>query len=265
MRYRAPILSALVCFMAVKVPAWPAPAIYDFDEAVRRGVVDFIVNPWANVQYDDIIANLPKINPGLVNRLGFQYGGVTLKKLDYTGDAAKRVHQVLPSARIGGGFPENLKTACSEKLPCDDEADLRTFSRPEVTSRPAGTGGKYYWIDPSLAAAQDYYICVGKTQVRRGFTHFHFEKSDNILKQSASRLGSIAGYARVRDELIKYGKSRGVQLSFSGEPDLAREVPLDSLHIPARLYEETFAQEYPTVCGDLEAVRQALVIQGSPK
>lgn len=235
---------ALAANKAVAEDSTPHPAIYSFDEAARRGVVDFVVNPWAKISYDAILANLKELQPGLVNRLGFQYGGITLKKLNYTGDMARRIHDVLPQARIGGGFPENLKADYSETLPCDNDTDMETFSRPALTSSPAGTGGKYYWIDPSLEAAQRYYICVGKAQIRRGFAHLHFEESDNVLKQSKSRAGSLAGYAHVRDVLLDYGKSQGVAVSFSGEPDLAASLPLESIYVPSRFYENTFDTQY---------------------
>jgi hypothetical protein len=157
---------------------------------------------------------------------------------------AKKITQILPRARIGGGFPENLKTAYSENLPCDSETDLRSFSRGDLTNRPAGTGGKYYWIDPSLPAAQEYYICIGKAQIRRGFTHLHFEEADNILKLSAAPQAAVAGYAHVREALLQYGNTMGVTVSFSGEPEMAREIPLDAVYIPARFFEESFDREY---------------------
>jgi hypothetical protein len=46
------------------------------------------------------------------------------------------------------------------------------------------------------------------------------------------------------EELARYATERGISLSFSGEPKLAREMALDSVYIPARFYIEDFDREY---------------------
>ena len=216
-------------------------ASYEFRQAAGQGVVDFVINPYAHFGYDGILGSLRGLDPGLVNRLGFQYGGVTARKLEATGAMARRVRSVLPRARIGGGFPENLRADYSERLPCDGENDVRAFTRAGLTGAAAG---RYFWIDPSLVGAQDYYICIGKAQIRRGFDHLHFEEADNVLKESANRGEAVRGYARVREALLRYGAGLGVAVSFSGEPGLAREMPLDAVYVPARFYTEGFDREY---------------------
>lgn len=242
------LLLAIVVIACACLPAAAQNvAPYSFQQAVRQGVVDFVVNPWLGANaahYDALLSALASLRPGLVNRLGFEYGGVSVKKLDFASQYAARIHALLPQARIGGGFPENLKDDYAETLPCDSESDLRLFSRPDLTSRSSATGGRYFWIDISLPAAQDYYICIGKAEIRRGFAHFHFEESNNVAEHSISKHGAIAGYRRIREALISYAKARGLELSFSGEPELAHAMPLDAVYIPARFYIDGFATEY---------------------
>jgi len=217
---------------------------YNFKEAVQHGVIDFVVNPWAHPDISADIVEIGKLAPGLVNRLGFEYGGMSSKRLNFSGDAASQIHGLLPRARIGGGFPENLKADYRAALPCDSETDLRTFTHDAITGKAYGGNKDYYWVDISLVPAQEYYICIGKAQIRRQFDHLHFEESDEILANCASRAVCVLGYKRVRDELARYAKDRGIGLSFSGEPVLAGEMALDSVYIPARFYVDDFDQQY---------------------
>jgi hypothetical protein len=217
---------------------------YSFGDSVSRGVIDFVVNPWAHPDIKADLDEIGRLNPGLVNRLGFEYGGTSLNRLNFSGDAAAAIHRILPRARIGGGFPENLKTDYRAVLPCDSETDLHTFKRDGLTGKAFDGSAGYYWVDLELVPAQNYYICIGKAEIRRNFDHFHFEEADNLLAKCASRTACVAGYRRVRDELERYAKEREISLSFSGEPELAREMPLDSVYIPARFYVDDFDQEY---------------------
>ena len=154
------------------------------------------------------------------------------------------IHKVLPRTRIGGGFPENLKADYKAALPCDSESDVRTFTPAGLTGKPFDKTGTYVWMDLGLKGAQDYYICIGKSEIRRGFSHFHFEEADNILLNCPSRPACITGYKRVRDKLEAYAKEQGIALSFSGEPVLAGEMSLNSVYIPSRFYIEDFDREY---------------------
>jgi hypothetical protein len=217
---------------------------YNFKEAVQHGVIDFVVNPWVHPDISADIVEIGRLAPGLVNRLGFEYGGISFKRLNFSGDAASQIHGVLPHARIGGGFPENLKADYRAVLPCDSESDLRTFTRDAITGKAFGSNNGYYWVDINRVPAQQYYICVGKAQIRRKFDHLHFEQSDEILANCASRAACVLGYMRVRDELKRYAEDRAIGLSFSGEPLLAREMVLDSVYVPARFYIEDFDQQY---------------------
>jgi hypothetical protein len=233
---------------------------YNFKEAVQHGVIDFVVNPWANPDISADITEIGRLAPGLVNRLGFEYGGMSSKHLNFSGDAASQIHGLLPRARIGGGFPENLKADYRAVLPCDSETDLRTLTRHAITGKAFGRSNSYYWVDINLVPAQDYYICIGKAQIRRHFDHLHFEESDEILANCESRAACVLGYKRVRDELERYAKDRGIGLSFSGEPVLAGEMPLNSVYIPARFYIDDFDQQYRNKVSTDVGVRHTYVL-----
>jgi hypothetical protein len=220
------------------------PAPYSFTESIHRGVVDFVANPWEQGDVDGDLDALAKLAPGLINRLGFEYGGVSEARLKFSGNVASRIRERLPKARIGGGFPENLRADYKASLPCDSETDIRSFSRAGLTRKPFDKDGDYYWMDLSSKPAEDYYICIGKAQIRRNIYHLHFEESDNILENCTNRLACVAGYKRVQRELQDYAEQMGVIVSFSGEPKLAREMHLESVYVPARFYIEDFDKQY---------------------
>lgn len=217
---------------------------YSFTEAVDRGVVDFVASPWSPSNIAADVAAIGKLGPGLVNRLGFEYGGMSETRLEFSGKVASDIHGILPRARIGGGFPENLRADYRAVLPCDSETDRREFSRKELTQKTFDKRGNYWWIDVSLGPAQDYYICIGKAQIRRQFSHLHFEEADNILANCASLDACIDGYRRVQAELLVYAKKAGIELSFSGEPKLAHALALNAVYIPARFYIDDFDRKY---------------------
>jgi hypothetical protein len=225
------------CFAADSAP-------YGFKESVAYGVIDFVANPWAQPDVSADLDAMRQLRPGLINRLGFEYGGVSETRLKFSGNVAAEIHRILPRARIGGGFPENLRVDYKESLPCDSEVDVRTFSHVGLTGKAFDKGGSYFWIDLSLKPAQDYYICIGKAQIRRHFNHLHFEEADNILANCAVWSACVAGYKRVQAELQKYAGEMAISLSFSGEPKLSHEVTLDSVYIPSRFYIDDFDQRY---------------------
>jgi hypothetical protein len=213
-------------------------------ESLDHGAIDFVTNPWAQPDVSADLEAIGKLKPGLINRLGFEYGGVSLRHLSFSGNAASKLHEMLPRARIGGGFPENLRADYTASLPCESEVDIRAFSRFELTGKAFDKDNNYYWIDPSLKPAQDYYICIGKAQIRRNFNHLHFEEADNILAACTVWSACVTGYKRVRAELQQYANKMGIALSFSGEPKLAQELTLESVYIPARFYIDDFDQKY---------------------
>jgi hypothetical protein len=231
------LFDGAVCYAANLPP-------YSFKEAVDHGVIDFVTNPWAQPDVGIDLDAIGQLDPGLVNRLGFEYGGVSEARLNFSGNVASEIHKILPRARIGGGFPENLIADYKASLPCESETDVRTFSRDGLVGKAFDRDGKYFWIDPSLKPAQDYYICIGKAQIRRHFNHLHFEEADNILANCAVRSACVTGYKRIQAELQEYAKKVGILLSFSGEPKLSQELTLDSVYIPARFYIDDFDQQY---------------------
>jgi hypothetical protein len=219
-------------------------APYSFKQSVDHGVIDFVTNPWAESDVSADLDAIGQLRPGLINRLGFEYGGVSAARLNFSGNVAAEIEKILPRSRIGGGFPENLRVDYRESLPCDSETELRTFTHDGLTGKAFDKDEGYFWIDPSLTAAQDYYICIGKAQIRRHFNHLHFEEADNILANCTVWAACVAGYKRVQAELKKYATALGIELSFSGEPKLSHELPLDSVYIPARFYIDDFDQQY---------------------
>ena len=271
--FRRPVINTVGGMMLKPLALWclflPAAAFteradanstYSFKEAIQHGVIDFVVNPWVHPDIGADIIEIGRLAPGLVNRLGFEYGGTSSKRLNFSGDAASQIRRLLPRVRIGGGFPENLKADYRAVLPCDSETDLRTFTRGAITRKAFDSNDGYYWVDINLVPAQEYYVCIGKAQIRRQFDHLHFEESDEILANCPSRTACVLGYKRVRDELGRYAKDRGIRLSFSGEPLLAREMVLDSVYVPARFYIEDFDQQYRNKVSTDVGVRHTYVL-----
>jgi hypothetical protein len=243
------LLLPFVLFLLLPVAAAASDSIgafpsYSFEESVQHGVIDFVVNPWAHPDIRADLDDIVRLDPGLVNRLGFEYGGMSPKGLGFSGAAAQEIHRRLPRARIGGGFPQNLQANYLAVLPCDSETDLRTFRRDGMTGGPYDRSNLFYWVKLDAKPAQDYYICIGKAQIRRHFNHLHFEESDHVLANCTSRLACVLAYKRIAEELIRYANDRGICLSFSGEPELAREMALDSVYVPARFYIDDFDREY---------------------
>lgn len=130
---------------------------------------------------------------------------------------------------------------------------------------------KSAWMDLSRPEAVAYYVCIGKILIRQGFSHFHFEQGILTVRQSTSVESAVAGLRDVEDRLSAYAKAYDMDLSFSGDPDLARQLRLDAVYMPARFYINSFAREdrnrieLPTVPGGYSYALSARIVQDTVK
>lgn len=215
-------------------------AQYDFNEALdHHGAVDLNFNPWADVPIETTVEALRTLDVGVVNRVGFFYGGVSTKFLQSLQRATTLIHASLPKAIIGGGFNEALYSNYKATLPCvTSEAKEETFSAEQLVG-----AGKLApdqpLVDLGLKSAQDYYICIGMLQIDMGISLLHFEAPGEVLNAASDRSLAISGYKTVMQALAKYAGSKGQTVYFSGDPTLAAAVSLDAIYTPARFFHTT--------------------------
>lgn len=218
-----------------------ADGLYSFDEAVARGVVD--MKSWAPPdEMKSLFSNLASVNPGILNRFGFFWGGPSQAVLDRAGRFAAQARQSLPQALFGAAFSETVKPGYNETFHCGGDIGDRTYTAAELTSG-AALQGSTMWVDMAKPATQEFYRCIGRIFLDEGFSLLHFEESDNVLKQSSDAAEAAAGYGRVAQYLTAYARRKRVPVYFSGEPGIASVVPLSSAYVPARFYTVTVAQD----------------------
>src|ERR1039457_1250447 len=68
--------------------------LYDLDEAISQGVVDINFNPWTKRPIKPVLEHLSELNPGLINRVGFLYGGPSSFFLNAAGDLVAAIRNV---------------------------------------------------------------------------------------------------------------------------------------------------------------------------
>jgi hypothetical protein len=216
--------------------------LFSFDEALHRGVVDFSPNPWTSRHYQHLIDNIRTINPGIVNRFGFFYGGGFQGWYDRVGDIAKKLRAQLPKALLGGALPEHIKQGYDETLACGGQLGSQRFTFDQIAL--PSNGQTYAWLNILSPRAQTYYRCIGQIQIDRGLTYLHFENPGGVISQAADSTRAVSAYRAVRDQLTRYGQNRGKTIYWSGDSHLSHHVALDGVYIPARFYHNTTATQY---------------------
>ncbi|MBK8013059.1 MAG: hypothetical protein IPK13_17100 [Deltaproteobacteria bacterium] len=223
-------------------------ATFAFDEAIARGVVDFMPNPWSSRGYDHLVASLRELNPGLINRFGFLYGGPTQWYLDKMGGTLAQMKTKLPRAIMGAGFPEHIGRVVdniySRTFTCEPGAAPRTFTWERITSQRLFSPG-HYWLDPAKAEAHDYLTCLGKIFVDKGFRFINFENPEQIVAHSSNPDLALSNLRAVQSEINRYASARGFgPIYWGGDSYLSHRMPLHAVYVPARFFHTTFAQQY---------------------
>jgi hypothetical protein len=209
--------------------------LYKFDDSVKHGVVDLYFNPWSNRDIRPLISHLGEINPGLINRVGFEYGGPSQYFINAVGELVIRIRSVLPRVLIGGGLNEAIHRSYKETLQCGGAMGNQSFQFSElVTGSQLGADANL--VDITKSRAQDFYACIGQMLIERGVTYLHFEAPTLVLSASPSRDSAANGYLSVRDRLITYATQRHLKIYFSGDPTLAKILQLDGIYMPSRLF-----------------------------
>jgi len=230
------LLYAVLFTIVISVdPASAQVEPYTLDEAVERGVVDFNFNPWGTIPISPLIDHLTEINPGLINRIGFEYGGFSVDFLNALALTVRHIHLLIPKVLLGGGVNEALYLSYDQTLDCGGGLGRRHFSAADLVGRTS-QGSAARFIDMSKIESQNYYICVGQILIDMGITYLHFEGPDSVIKSSSSPYEAINGYRRVHDKLVRYGIENGGRLYFSGDPFLSGVLTLDGVYIPSRFY-----------------------------
>jgi hypothetical protein len=213
-------------------------APYDLDEAINRGVVDLYFNPWTKRSITPLVEHLGDLNVGLINRLGFQYGGQSMQRLKSIGDAVSAIRKISARSLIGGGFNEAIYKNYKQSLTCGGSLGTQTFTAAELASHTE-LGSNAVLVDMGQRRVQDYCICIGQIQIDEGISYLHFEAPSLVLRASSSRSDAVEGYKRVQQTLRAYGKAKGMTIYFSGDSELAKVVKLDGAYFPSRFYHTT--------------------------
>lgn len=234
------LLGLVALWGGASMPAGATPT--SFETSLAQGIVDLMFNPWSKRDIGPLIAQTIALKPGVVNRLGFAYGGPSQFWLDQLAPVARALRAGLPGVKLGGGFPEGVATDYRQSLACEEGRPPHLFDATAITAKPAGDA-KFAWMDLGREEAVVYYACIGKILIRLGFSHFHFEQGTSVVHRSASVAAALKGLRRVEGELEVYGRGYDMAVSFSGDPDLARDLPLDAVYLPSRFFHDSFARE----------------------
>jgi hypothetical protein len=231
------LITALVWLTAVAASAGAQP--YSFQQAAELGMVYLAPSHDAG-ENDRIIRRLSEINPGIVEGLGYLWGGPTEQRLAYAATIAAKVRQQLPRVLLGAAWSEGIRPGYDEVLHCGGSLGERRFTVDEISwRRPQGQSS--VWVDLSKPAAVSFYDCVGQIYIDRGFTVLRFEAPTLMLRYSAGPATAAEAFARVAVDMRAYAARRGQPIYFIGDPNLARYVHLDGVYVPSRFYHTTLA------------------------
>ncbi len=240
--HRLYVYTILALFISIP-SSGKCESLYDFDEAVGRGVVDIIFNPKSDRPLDAVIDHLAELDPGIVNRFGFAFGGPNKEFLEQQATVLRRIRSRLPRSLLGAVFPQDIFKDYHVKLPCDTQTDSEyTAASMQADSVMPPHLQRFVRLDMSKIEAQDYEICLGKIYVRQGFTFLQLEGMPATVAHSSSRVAAVAGYKRVRDAVQGYAEAMGVRLYFSGDWQFAREFHFNATYDPARFFHTTIPE-----------------------
>jgi hypothetical protein len=206
---------------------------YKFEEALQKGAVDLSSNYWTGHDRAPLIAQLAKIDPGLVNRFAFFYGGANRQDVLETKTITGVIHSAVPRALMGATLPEHIRVDYDTKLSCPGTGETR------YTAQGIGNqhqSDKLVWLDISRPISSDYYICLGRQYIDMGFSFIHFENAGGVIAHSAdpnAALRMLTGVARVLRDYATIGRR---PLYLSGDPATAVPLKLDAVYEPSRFY-----------------------------
>lgn len=209
-----------------------SPSPYDFQTALSKGVVDLSSDRWSGHDRALLIAHLPAIDPGLVNRFAFFYGGASDADLDETTKIAAAIHAVVPRALLGATLPEVVDNTYSVGLACG--AGRGQFTGQQVGGEPLDD--RLSWVDLSRPVASRFYDCLGRHFIDMGFDFVHFENAEGVIEHSARPAAAHAAYLRLAQDLRRYATSKGQPLYLSADHTLAAEAHLEAVYEPSRFY-----------------------------
>ena len=235
------IVSQLSAANMGTIPCHAADTLHSLDQASNLGMVDVSSDYWARSNLEQLIADLRLINPGIVNRFGFFYGGPTRKWIDVTGGIARAIRSALPKALMGAGFPEAILVDYDETLDCGSEE--KRFVTIDLASQKFTE--KVSWIDMSKGAAKGYYICLGERFLDQGFSLLHFEAPELVLQHSVDPKTAVRAYQMVAETLTDYAARKGIPIYFSGDQVLSKLIPLHAVYVASRFYHTTVPKAEP--------------------
>jgi hypothetical protein len=238
MRFLPLVVSLATAVGALLVsPESKAQSLYSFQEALSHGVVD-LSSAAPDDEYNEILAHLRELQPGIVNRLGYFWGGPSQQRIDHVARIASRIRQELPQTLIGGGLPEGIAPAYHQTLKCGGTLGTREFSASDLTS-----GAKQQfdsaWLDLAKPATADFYTCTGQMFIDAGFQLLHFEAPTMVLDRASSRPAAVKAYQQVAKNLTQYAAQRGKTIYFSGDSALAHIISISAVYYPSRFYHVT--------------------------
>jgi hypothetical protein len=228
-----------VCVVAQTFSTLGAPSrnsdAYSFEAAIQRGIVDLSSDRWSGHDRAPLIAALTKIDPGLVNRFAFFYGGPSNGDLDATLATLEAVHRAVPRALLGATLPEVVFGTYSVTLACP-AGHPETFSGQALGGTPMTKARHLSWVDLSRQAGFQYYDRLGKCFVDMGFEFLHFENAKGVQEHSSDPNAALANYQRLARSLRDYAAAEGRPLYLSGDYTIATALRLEAVYTPARFF-----------------------------
>ncbi len=204
---------------------------YDWPEALEKGALDLSSDRWSGRDRGALIAHLAELDPGIVNRFAFFFGGASEQDLAATAAVAAKVHQAVPRAIMGATLPELIRADYAVALTCGGKAT--SFVAGDITGQASGD---YRWLDMSRPAAAAYYECLGERYLGMGFSLIHFENSGTVIRNSANHAQALAAYVQVAAELRRRAGEQGRPLYLSGDFTTAAALKLEAVYEPSRFY-----------------------------
>ncbi len=204
---------------------------YDWPQALAKGVLDLSSDRWSGRDRGALVAHLAALDPGIVNRFAFFFGGASEDDLVATAAFAATVHQAVPRAILGATLPELIHADYALSTSCGGRAT--SFAADDITGRSAGN---YRWLDMSRPQAAAYYECLGERYLDIGFSFIHFENSGTVIRNSANPAQALAAYTQLALNLRRRAADKGRPLYLSGDFTTAAALKLEAVYEPSRFY-----------------------------
>lgn len=237
------ILVVALAYITVSSRTMAAEQLYDLDLALRKGAVD-LASLHPRSETGDIINHLKVIQPGIVNRFGYFWGGPSERRMADAQSIIVEIRKTLPHALLGGALSESISGKYNELIFCNENGKARQFRLEELTSGVVQQKDAIF-VDLSKDAAVEFYRCVGKRYIDMGFNIIHFESPASVIRHAGSPDAAMSSYIMIIQELREYARYRGRPLYLSGDLFLSRNARLELLYIPSRVYHNTVPDYMP--------------------